>query len=68
MKIIIDIDNDLYTRLFDVDEIYIMDMQRVCVAVRKGVVISDGHGNLKDIDPEYEDILKKIKEAGESDD
>ena len=55
MKIMIDIDNDLYTRLFDAGENYVMDMRRACAAVRKGVVIPDGHGRLIDADKLYPD-------------
>ena len=49
MTIVIDIDDDLYTRLFDAGENYVMDMRRVCVAVRKGKVIPN-HGRLIDAD------------------
>lgn len=39
MQIVIDIDDGLYTRLFDNGEDNLIDMQKVCAAVRKGVVI-----------------------------
>jgi len=39
MKLVVDIDNDLYTRLFDNGENNVTDMQEVCAAVRKGVVV-----------------------------
>jgi hypothetical protein len=36
MKLIIDIDDNLYTRLFDNGDEYVADMRRACVAIRKG--------------------------------
>ncbi|HAG04520.1 MAG TPA: hypothetical protein DCG28_03675 [Lachnospiraceae bacterium] len=39
MQILIDINDDIYARLFDNGETNMIDMQEVCVAVRKGVVI-----------------------------
>ena len=56
MKLVIDIDDDLYTRLFDNGKDNLIDMQEVCVAVRKGVIIPKGHGRLIDADE-----LKKYK-------
>ena len=49
MQIIINIDKDLYTRLFDNGENYVADMRRACVAIRKGVPLSEGHGKIVDI-------------------
>lgn len=39
MQIVIDIDDDLYTRLFDNGGGSVTDMKEVCAAVRKGVVV-----------------------------
>ena len=50
MQIVIDIDENLYTRLFDNGENDVMDMRRACVAIRKGTILPKGHGRLKDID------------------
>jgi len=50
MKLVVDIDNDLYTRLFDNGENNVTDMQEVCAAVRKGIVIPKEHGRLIDAD------------------
>ena len=48
MQIVIDIDDNLYTRLFDNGEDYVADMCRACVAIRKGVTLPKGHGDLID--------------------
>ena len=48
MKIIIDIDDNLYTRLFDVEDINAMDMFKGCVAIRNGTPLPKGHGRLLD--------------------
>lgn len=37
MQIVIDIDDNLYTRLFDTGDEYVADMRRACVAIRKGI-------------------------------
>ena len=50
MQIVIDIDDNLYTRLFDNGDEYVADMRRACVAIRKGVPLPKGHGRLKDAD------------------
>ena len=50
MRIAIDIDDNLYTRLFDNGKNSVMDMRRACVAIRKGKVIPKGHGDLIDRD------------------
>ena len=41
MKLIIDIDDNLYTRLFDKGNEYVADMRRACVAIRKGTPLDD---------------------------
>ena len=65
MQTVIDIDDNLYTRLFDNGEIDAVDMLKVYVAVRKGVVIPKGHGRLIDADDikviELEDSLHIIR-------
>lgn len=48
MQIVIDIDDNLYTRLFDNGDEYVADMRRACVAIRKGKPLPKGHGDLKD--------------------
>lgn len=50
MQIVINIDENLYTRLFDNGDEYVADMRRACVAIRKGAVLPKGHGRLKDVD------------------
>ena len=50
MRLIIDINDDFYVRLFDNGGSSVTDMKRVCVAVRKGVIIPKGHGRLIDAD------------------
>ena len=50
MQIVIDIDENLYTRLFDNGDEYVADMRRACVAIRKGTPLPKGHGRLIDAD------------------
>lgn len=50
MQIVIDIDDNLYTRLFDNGDIDAVDMRRACVAIRKGTPLPKGHGRLIDAD------------------
>ena len=50
MQIVIDIDDNLYTRLFDKGDEYVADMRRACVAIRKGTPLPKGHGRLIDAD------------------
>jgi len=50
MQIVIDIDDNLYTRLFDNGDEYVADMRRACVAIRKGTPLPKGHGRLIDAD------------------
>lgn len=50
MQVVIDIDEDVYTRLFDNGGVKAMDMHRACVAIRKGTVLPKEHGNLIDAD------------------
>ena len=48
MQIVIDIDDNLYTRLFDNGDEYVADMRRACVAIRKGTPLPKGHGRILD--------------------
>lgn len=48
MKVVIDIDDDLYTRLFDNGQTDAFDMLKACSAIRKGTPIPKGHGDLID--------------------
>ena len=48
MKIVIDIDDNLYTRLFDCGAYDAVDMLNVCTAIRKGTPLPKGHGKLID--------------------
>lgn len=50
MQIVIDIDDNLYTRLFDNGNEYVADMRRACVAIRKGTPLPKRHGRLIDAD------------------
>ena len=50
MQILIDIDENLYTRLFDNGDEYVADMRRACVSIRKGILLPKGHGRLIDAD------------------
>lgn len=50
MQIAIDIDENLYTRLFDNGDIDIAEMLKACVAIRKGIPIPKGHGKIIDTD------------------
>ena len=50
MQIVIDIDDNLYTRLFDNGDEYVADMRRACVAIRNGTPLPKGHGRLIDAD------------------
>jgi hypothetical protein len=61
MQIVIDIDDDLYTRLFDNWDEYVADMRRACVAIRKGTPLPKGHGRLIDVDA----VVKKMEEREE---
>ena len=62
MKIVIDIDDNLYTRLFDNGEEYVADMRRACVAIRKGTPLPKDnkckwiHYDYRTVCPEEHDI------------
>ena len=64
MKLVIDIDENLYTRLFDNGNIDAMDMLKACVAIRKGTPLPKEHGRLIDADAFIEtmkDVSKRQK-------
>ena len=44
MQIVIEIDENLYTRLFDNGDTDAVDMLKACVAIRKGIPLPEGHG------------------------
>ena len=46
MQIVIDIDENVFTRLFDNGDEYVADMRRACVAIRNGTPLPKGHGRL----------------------
>ena len=50
MQIVIDIDENLYVRLFDIGVNNVMDMRRACRAIRGGTPLPKGHGRLIDAD------------------
>ena len=52
MKIVIDIDDNLYTRLFDCGTYDAVDMLNACTAIRKGTPLPKGHGRLFILDEE----------------
>lgn len=56
MQVVIDIDDNLYTRLFDNGDEYVADMRRACVAIRKGTPLPKGHGRLIDADKTISNI------------
>ena len=61
MQVVIDIDDNLYTRLFDNGDEYVADMRRACIAIRKGTPIPKGHGRLGDLDALEKEIVNGIK-------
>ena len=60
MHIMTEIDDDLYTRLFDNGETDTSDMLEACAAIRKGKVIPKGHGRIADMDAAIE-CIKEVK-------
>lgn len=57
MKIVIDIDDNLYTRLFDNGVDNYDDAVDMAKAIRKGTPLPEHHGRLKDIDA----FITKVK-------
>ena len=48
MQVVIEIDDNLYTRLFDNGNTNALDILNACVAIRKGTPLPKGHGRLID--------------------
>lgn len=46
MQIVIDINENLYTRLFDNGDESVSDMSEACTAIRKGIPLPKGHEQL----------------------
>ena len=71
MQIVIDIDDNLYTRLFDNGDEYVADMRRACVAIRKGTPFPKGHSSktnevLDEIRAEIEEqVLESLSDGGD---
>lgn len=55
-ELVIKIDENLYTRLFDNGDVNAVDMLKACVAIRKGTPLPKGHGKLIDV----KDLLKLL--------
>ena len=64
MKIVIDISEDVYTRLFDNgiqdNEIAVDDVCEMARAIRLGTPLPKGHGDLKDADAICKDIISVL--------
>ena len=58
MQIVIDIDDNLYTRLFDNGVDNYDDAVDMAKTIRKGTVLSKGHGRLIDADTYKEKIFR----------
>jgi hypothetical protein len=50
MQIVIDIDENLYTRLFDMSANTMRDMRAACSTIRNGTPLPKSHGRLIDAD------------------
>lgn len=65
MQIVIDIDENVFTRLFDNGtEDYEIANDDLCViakAIRKGIPLPKGHGRLIDADAMFKDICNSIE-------
>lgn len=59
MQIMIDIDEDVYTRLFDNGKADSIDLLKAAKAIRKGTVLPKGHGRIADMDA----AIKCIKDV-----
>lgn len=53
MQIVIDIDENLYTRLFDNGKTNVIDMRRACVAIRKGTPLDKIRAEIEELDGKY---------------
>lgn len=60
MQVVINIDKNLYTRLFNNRDIDAADMLKACVAIRKGTPLSK-HGRLIDAD-ELEKLYENYRD------
>lgn len=60
MKIVIDIDENVYTRLFDAGENTMRDMRVACSAIRKGTPLPKGHERLIDADNVNNHIIGSV--------
>lgn len=67
MKIVIDIDDNLYTRLFDNGVDNYDDAVDMAKAIRKGTHLPKGHGRLIDADSLIKAIEKKAKRLSNAD-
>ena len=64
MKVVIDIDENLYTRLFDNGNIDAVDMLKACAAIRKGTPLPKGHSFIAICDSDYpitEEVRQELK-------
>ena len=61
MQIVIDIDDNFYTRLFDNGVDNYDDAEDMAKAIRKGTPLPKGHGRVMDVDK----IIKKMEEREE---
>lgn len=68
MEIVIKIDDELYTRLFDNGVDNYDDAVDMAKAIRKGTPLPKGHGDLKDADIYKTEVKKYIAENKNSDD
>lgn len=59
MQIVIDIPEDVYTRLFDNGKSNTMDILRACVAIRKGTILPK-HGRLIDADALKDELYNPV--------
>lgn len=57
MKLVIDIDENLYTKLFSDGRYDAVDMLKICASVKKGKALPKGHGDLKDANNFFNDEL-----------
>ena len=61
MQIVIDIDDNIYTRLFDNGDINAVDMLKACIAIRKGTPLPKGHDRLIDARELDNDLKERQK-------
>ena len=56
VELVIKIDADIYTRLFNNEDVNAVDMLKACVAIRNGTLLPKRHGKLIDV----KDLLEEI--------